>query len=70
MATQLTQAILDGVDLRGTDLRDCQGLTAEQLKGAKLDHRTRLPRALQYLTSTHLHVSCHTSPSCSKITTH
>ncbi|MEE3369484.1 MAG: pentapeptide repeat-containing protein [Planctomycetota bacterium] len=70
MATQLTRAILDGADLRGTDLRGCQGLTADQLQGVKLDHRTRLPRALQYLISTRPHVSCQSSPSCSAGTTH
>ena len=53
MATQLNRAILDGADLRGADLRSCQGLTAEQLQGAILDHRTRLPRELQYLLPTH-----------------
>ncbi|MBB77060.1 MAG: hypothetical protein CMJ75_21350 [Planctomycetaceae bacterium] len=70
MATQLTRAILDGVDLRGTDLRGCQGLTAEQLQNAKMDHRTRLPRELQYLNSTNSRVACQTSPSCSRGTTH
>ena len=66
MATLLSEAILDGADLRGTDLRGCQGLTAEQLKGAKLDHRTRLPQTLQYLVSAHPHMSCQPAQTCSK----
>ena len=54
MATLLNRATLDGADLRGTDLSGCLGLTAEQLQGAIVDHRTRLPRELQYLLPTHL----------------
>ena len=70
MATQLNRAILDGADLRGTDLRGCRGLTAEQLQGAILDHRTRLPRELQYLLATHPHIPCQKSSSCGRVATH
>jgi hypothetical protein len=75
MATQLNRAILDGADLRGADLRgadlrSCQGLTAEQLQGAILDHRTRLPRELQYLLPTPPHTPCQKSSSCGRVATH
>jgi hypothetical protein len=70
MATQLNRAILDGADLRRADLRNCQGLTAEQLQGAILDHRTRLPRELQYLLPTPPHTPCQKSSSCGRVATH
>lgn len=40
---------LAGVDLRGEDLSCVDGMTAEQLRGAILDHTTMMPPGLEHL---------------------
>jgi uncharacterized protein YjbI with pentapeptide repeats len=42
----LREAVLDGTDLRGVDLRAVSGLTAVQLAGAVTDRATKLPADL------------------------
>lgn len=46
LGCDVTGAIFLGADLRGADLRGAVGLTMEQLRGARLDAHTRLPRGL------------------------
>lgn len=41
----LTEADLNGADLRGADLRRARGLTQAQIATARIDARTKLPRA-------------------------
>ena len=43
----MTDAILDGADLRGANLGDVTGLTAAQLSRAIVDVDTQLPTALE-----------------------
>ncbi|CRK57874.1 hypothetical protein [Alloactinosynnema sp. L-07] len=46
--TVLTNAVLVNTDLRGTDLSGAIGLTAEQIRRAKLDERTKMPAGIDH----------------------